>query len=121
MSKKASEETTKGMVADRLKDIDGYPTTQNVCVDGITWFKEDSYKGTAYDWLSGVFSTATKKQSGKDKGTPDFIITKDNSNVIIVIECKGNEKDHSKYSDVKEYKLNGFGDAIDTTDRKSVV
>lgn len=115
MSKKASEETTKGMVADRLKDIDGYPTTQNVCVDGITWFKEDSYKGTAYDWLSGVFSTATKKQSGKDKGTPDFIITKDNSNVIIVIECKGNEKDHSKYSDVKEYKLNGFGDAIDTT------
>ena len=49
MAKKdSSEETTKGLVADKLKEIDGYPMAQNTTVDGITWFKEDSYKGTSY-------------------------------------------------------------------------
>ena len=43
---KASEETTKGFTAGKLKDIEGYPSDQNIKVDGITWFKEDSYKGT---------------------------------------------------------------------------
>ena len=41
---KASEETTKGLTADVLKDIIDYPSNQNIKVDGITWFKEDSYK-----------------------------------------------------------------------------
>ncbi len=40
-----SEETTKGLVAGKLKNIIGYPTAQNTKVDGITWFKEDSYIG----------------------------------------------------------------------------
>ena len=52
---KASEETTKGLTADKLKEIDGYPDAQNTTVDGVTWFKEDSYKGTSYDWLCKVF------------------------------------------------------------------
>lgn len=48
---RVSEETTKGLVADKLKDIAGYPTVQNTAVDGIMWLKEDSYKGTSFDWL----------------------------------------------------------------------
>ena len=44
--KNASEEKTKGLIADRLKNIDEYPTAQDITVNGITWFKEDSYKGT---------------------------------------------------------------------------
>ena len=64
MAKKdSSEETTKGLVADKLKEIDGYPMAQNTTVDGITWFKEDSYKGTSYDWLKDVFKKASKKQT----------------------------------------------------------
>ena len=47
---KISEETTKGLVAEKLKNISDYPSAQNTKVDGITWFKEDSYKGTTYDW-----------------------------------------------------------------------
>lgn len=39
-----SEEKTKGLTADKLMNIEGYPTAQNVTVDGVTWFKEDSYK-----------------------------------------------------------------------------
>ena len=39
---KISEETTKGLVAEKLKNISGYPSAQNTKVDGITWFKEDS-------------------------------------------------------------------------------
>ena len=39
---KASEETTKGLTADVLKYIIDYPSNQNIKVDGITWFKEDS-------------------------------------------------------------------------------
>ena len=52
---RASEEITKGLTSDILRDIIDYPSNQNIKVDGITWFKEDSYKGTDYDWLSSVF------------------------------------------------------------------
>ena len=111
---KASEETTKGLTADVLKDIIDYPSNQNIKVDGITWFKEDSYKGTDYDWLSAIFEKASKKQNMENKGTPDFIVTKDNSNIIVVIECKAKTSDHSKYSDLDDYKVNGFGTSDDT-------
>lgn len=109
-----SEETTKGLTADVLKDIIDYPSNQNIKVDGITWFKEDSYKGTDYDWLSSVFEKASKKQSMENKGTPDFMVVKDNSNTIVVIECKAKTSDHSKYSNLDDYKINGYGSSEDT-------
>lgn len=63
MAKKdSSEETTKGLVADTLKTTEDYPTAQNTTVDGITWFKEDSYKGTSHDWLTDVFKKASKNK-----------------------------------------------------------
>ncbi|MCH5320192.1 MAG: N-6 DNA methylase [Eubacterium sp.] len=111
---KASEETTKGLTADMLSEIPDYPSKQNNKVDGITWFKEDSYKGTDYNWISDVFSKASKKQTMGNKGTPDFMVVKDNSNVIIVIECKAETNEHSRYSNIEEYKLNGFGSSDDT-------
>lgn len=106
---KISEETTKGLVADKLKNTLGYPTSQNVTVSGITWFKEDSYKGTSYNWLDSVFAKATKKQTLQSKGTPDFIVTKEGSNVIIVIECKGDIAHHSSQSDSNAFKYAGYG------------
>lgn len=111
---KASEETTKGLTADVLRDIVDYPSNQNIKVDGITWFKEDSYKGTDYDWLSTIFEKASKKQSMENKGTPDFIVTKDDSNIIVVVECKAKTSYHSKYSNLDDYKVNGFGSSDDT-------
>lgn len=111
---RASEEITKGLTSDILRDIIDYPSNQNIKVDGITWFKEDSYKGTDYDWLSSVFEKASKKQSMENKGTPDFMVVKDNSNVIVVIECKAKTSDHSKYSNLDDYKINGFGSSDDT-------
>lgn len=111
---RASEEITKGLTSDILRDIIDYPSNQNIKVDGITWFKEDSYKGTDYDWLSVIFEKASKKQSMENKGTPDFMVVKDNSNVIIVIECKAKTSDHSKYSYLDDYKINGFGSSEDT-------
>lgn len=111
---RASEETTKGLVAEKLKNIAGYPTAQNISVDGIMWFKEDSYKGTSFDWLSGVFATASKKQTRASKGTPDYIVTKENSNVIVVIECKADAKNHSVFTDIKDYKTAGYGTPAET-------
>ena len=101
---KISEETTKGLVADKLKNTLGYLTSQNVTVSGITWFKEDSYKGTSYNWLDSVFAKATKKQTLQSKGTPDFIVTKEDSSVIVVIECKGDIAHHSSQSDSNAFK-----------------
>lgn len=111
---KKSEEITKGLTAGKLSAIDGYPSVQNVKVSGITWFKEDSYKGTDYDWLSDIFAKASKKQTLKSKGTPDFMIVKDLSNVIVVIECKGGVENHTNLSDIKEYKTHGYGSAEET-------
>ena len=85
-----SEEKTKGLTADKLMNIEGYPTAQNVTVDGVTWFKEDSYKNTAYHKLYEVFAKASKKQSMRSRGTPDFIVTLDNSEIIVVIEDRVN-------------------------------
>jgi len=112
--KKASEEITKGLTADRLKDIEGYPTAQNRNVDGITWFKEDSYKGTSYDWLINVFKKASKKQTYRSKGTPDFMVTLDDSETIVLIECKGSIEDHSMFNDVSEYINYGYGTPVET-------
>ena len=115
MAKKdSSEETTKGLVADKLKEIDGYPMAQNTTVDGITWFKEDSYKGTSYDWLKDVFKKASKKQTMRSKGTPDYVVTLDGSDIIIVIECKGSVDDHSCLDDVEDYVKHGYGGADET-------
>jgi len=111
---KISEETTKGLVADKLKNTLGYPTSQNVTVSGITWFKEDSYKGTSYNWLDSVFAKATKKQTLQSKGTPDFIVTKEDSSVIVVIECKGDIAHHSSQSDSIAFKYSGYGTPAET-------
>lgn len=109
-----SEEITKGLVIGKLSAIDGYPSVQNIKVNGITWFKEDSYNGTEYDWLSDIFSKASKKQTLKSKGTPDFMIVKESSNVIVVIECKGSVESHINLSEIKEYKTHGYGSAEET-------
>ncbi len=111
---RASEEKTKGFVADKLKNIPSYPAAQNIEVNGVTWFKEDSYKGTAYDWMSGVFSTASKKQTRKTKGTPDFTVVKQDSNVIVVIECKGDSKQHSSLDNIEEFAIHGYGNSDET-------
>ena len=111
---KASEEKTKGFVAEKLKSIPNYPSSQNTEVNGVTWFKEDSYKGTPYDWLSGVFATASKKQTRKSKGTPDFTVVKTDSNVIVVIECKGSPEKHSSLDNVEEFAVHGFGTPEET-------
>ena len=118
-SKKASEEKTKGLVSDHLKLIKDYPSTQDITCDGITWFKEDSYKGTSFDWLSNVFEKASKKQTMKSKGTPDFVVTLDDSETIVVIECKGSVEDHSLFNDVNEYKNHGYG-APDETEKYAI-
>ena len=111
---KASEEKTKGFVAEKLNNIPSYPSSQNTEVDGVTWFKEDSYKGTSYDWLSGVFATASKKQTRKSKGTPDFMVVKNESNIIVVIECKGSSENHSSLDNIEEYAMYGFGTPEET-------
>lgn len=115
MSPKISEEKTKGLTADKLKTINGYPTSQNVCVDGITWFKEDSYKGTSYDWIKDVFKNASKKQTMSSKGTPDFTVVKDAADTIVIIECKGPLEDHSRFPNVNEYITDGYGGPSETT------
>lgn len=106
----ASEEITKGLTADKLKDLEGYPTAQNVTVNGITWFKEDSYKNTAYHKLYEAFAKASKKQSMRSRGTPDYTVTLDNSEIIVVIECKGSVDDHMNFSDPNEYVMHGYRD-----------
>lgn len=111
---KASEETTKGLTAAKLKSIENYPSNQNVKVGGVTWFKEDSYKSSEYHWLYNVFSKATKKQTMRTKGTPDFIVTLDESDIILIIECKGSVEDHSRYIDLKDYIEYGYGSPNET-------
>ena len=114
----ASEELTKGIVAGKLSAFERYSSKQNVENNGIIWFKEDSYKGTAYNWLKDVFAKASKKQTLSGRGTPDFMVVKEKSNVIVVVECKaevnGANSKHSMFDNVEEYKLYGYGTPAET-------
>ena len=110
----ASEETTKGLTAGKLKSIEEYPDNQNVKVGGITWFKEDSYKSSEHKWLYKVFSKATKKQTLKSRGTPDFTVTLDDADIIVVIECKGDISEHSMFENPKDYIGYGYGTPNET-------
>ena len=97
-----SEETTKGLISKRLVSM-GYPSTQDTKIDGIIWYKEDSYKN--YDnSLTTMFSNASKSLSGKNDGRPDFTITSDNHNIIIIIECKEDINNHQAVDNLDEYK-----------------
>lgn len=114
----ASEELTKGIVAGKLSALEGYSSKQNVDSNGIIWFKQDSYKGTAYNWIKDVFAKASKKQTMLGRGTPDFVVVKEKSNVIVVVECKaeinGVSSKHSMFDNVEEYKLYGYGTPTET-------
>lgn len=83
-------------------------------VNGITWFKEDSYIGTNYDWLDGIFAKASKKQTLKSKGTPDFMVVKEQSNVVVVIECKSTTDAHMNLPKPDDYRMQGYGSAEET-------
>lgn len=102
------------MTVDKLSRIEGYPSCQNVSVNGITWFKEDSYIGTNYDWLDGIFAKASKKQTLKSKGTPDFMVVKEQSNVVVVIECKSTTDAHMNLPKPDDYRMQGYGSAEET-------
>ena len=114
----ASEELTKGIVSGKLGSFSGYSSKQNIEKNGVIWFKEDSYKGTSYNWLKDVFAKASKKQTLSGRGTPDFIITKEKSDVIVIVECKaqihGANSKHSMFDNVEEYKIYGYGTPAET-------
>lgn len=119
MSKK-SEELTKGIVSRKLKTITGYPNEQDITENNITWHKEDSYKNSSHDFLSQVFQHASKNQKGDAKGTPDFIVIKEDFDCIVVIECKGDEKCHSRFENVDDYIMNGFSSNPDDTQKYAI-
>ena len=107
MSRK-SEEITKGIVCKKIGQIKEYAINQNDSLNGVTWYKEDSYKNSNNEQLEQIFKKASKKQNEGSKGTPDFIIVKEKSNCIVVIECKADEKDHGRYDDAVDYIGKGY-------------
>lgn len=117
---KNSEETTKGIVAGKLSEIIGYPTHQDERLNGIIWYKEDSYKGSEDNKLAEIFKNASKSQTEDSRGTPDFIVLKDNSDCIVVIECKAETKNQSRFDDVKDYIGKGYSLNSDDTKKYAI-
>ena len=106
-----AESTTQGLVARKLSNLPDYPSSQNVEFNAVTYFKEDSYKDNAdYHWLEGRFAGASKNQRGQDRGTPDFTVVKKNAEVIVIVECKKNRQDHSRFDNVNDYIVYGYGE-----------
>lgn len=109
-----SESTTKGLVKNKIENFEDYPTKQDIQVNDIIYFKEDSYKNNEeYNWLTDIFRKSSKKQNG-ERGTPDYVVIKKNSNTIVIIECKGNLKYHSKKENINNYEKEGYGTPNDT-------
>jgi type I restriction enzyme M protein len=110
-----SEEKTKGIVSDKLKKLKKYPQEQDTINNGIIWFKEDSYKSfKEYNWITETLKTASKNQMEKSSGTPDFIVYKNNDDIIQIIECKGKTKYHSSLDDISDFANLGYGTEEET-------
>lgn len=119
MSKK-SEEITKGIVVNKLCGLLDYPKKQDEEINGITWYKEDSYKNSSDSFLENVFKKASKSQNGDSKGTPDFIVTCKASQCIVIIECKADEKNHGRFEDVLEYVGEGYSAKPEDTQKYAI-
>ena len=85
---RASEEITKGLTSDILRDIIDYPSNQNIKVDGITWFKEDSYKGTDYDWLLLFLKKQAKSRIWKTTALLILWLLKINLMLLLLLNVK---------------------------------
>lgn len=110
-----AESTVWGLTNKKLRKLPDYPDEQDVSANGITYFREDSYKDSSdYSWLSEIFAKASKEQTFREEGRPDFTIVKSNSNIIVVIECKGDVKKHSAKKNIEDYILDGYGDSTAT-------
>ncbi|WP_234118175.1 HsdM family class I SAM-dependent methyltransferase [Clostridium hydrogenum] len=91
----------------------------DVLKNDLIVFKKGTYRDLSDDYanyLTNSFSTASKCfDSRKDSltggmGTPDYVIRKLNSDIILVVECKDKISDHSKKDkDIEDYK-NGYDD-----------
>ena len=115
-----SEEITKGLIANKLSTIPGYSSEQDVKENGVTWYKENSYEGSENQIISEVFKNASKSQSTASKGTPDFIVVKEKSNCIVVIECKAEEKNHGRHLNNKDYEITGYSDNPEDTKKYAI-
>lgn len=80
-----SEERTKGLVKKRLIQL-GYPKNQDEMVNGVIYYKEDSYKDLD-NYLKLAFSKASKKLTGYE-GSPDYTVTTRNKNIIKMVLCQ---------------------------------
>lgn len=101
-----SEEATKGLTSKRLVQM-GYPSAQDTKVDGVIWYKEDSYKDKDKK-VTAMFATASKSLTGLADGRPDFTVTRDKNDLMIVIECKEDISEHQFVDNLYDYK-NGIG------------
>ncbi len=110
-----SEELTKGLVKKRLVNV-GYPKNQDEEVNGVVYYKEDSYKSgvNADKVLADAFVSASKRLTGNE-GSPDYTIRDKNSNLLIVIECKSSVDKHQTCDNLDDYKK-GLGSVKDISE-----
>lgn len=93
----ANERKTEIIVRDHLRDL-GYFDDNTIIVEEQ---KSDS------ETISMLLSSASK--SGLGAGYPEFIIRKQNSDVVIIIECKANVKHHESHdkNNPKDFAVDG--------------
>ena len=93
----ANERNTENLVRDLLRK-QGYYDDKDILIE------EQKSKQPNIDKL---LKNASKRGNGK--GAPEFIITKSGSDVLIVIECKAENKYHitSDLSNAKDYAVDG--------------
>lgn len=92
-----NERKTENIVRKKLTDLKYFDDDEII----IEEQKSDS------ETIANLLSKASK--SGKGMGLPEFIIRKKNSDVLIVIECKSNIKNHvsKKVDNPKDYAVDG--------------
>ncbi len=93
----ANERKSENLIRDDLREL-GYFNNSELIVEEQ---KSDN------EIITGLLSKASK--SGNGAGYPEFIIRKKNSNVLIVVECKANVRDHESENknNPKKYAVDG--------------
>lgn len=81
-----NERITENLVRDRLRALDYFDTSNNVKVDE---------QKSGIEAVTRLLKQASKT-GGSGRGAPEFIISNpDDSDFLVIIECKANSKDHA--------------------------
>lgn len=95
-----AERTTESLFLNKLNELK-YPKA-DIGKEDIRVWSQTEFKGHD-DYLESAFKHASKRKGRNGEGKPEFVIRDKNRNLIIVVECKPYNSQHSSCCNLEDF------------------